>query len=162
MNSTAIDAAELADQLTRELDRAEPLLRARSDSDAMVPRKPGAWASKQILGHLLDSAFNNHQRFVLTALKGSYQSDGYEQERWVQLHRYEQLDWVTLINLWIGINRFIAHTIRQIPQERLTSLCQIGGAEPMTLHALIVDYHRHLRHHLDQVEESFQVAQARK
>ena len=158
MNCNVADAHVLANELAREIARAEPLLKARSDQDADKSRKPGAWTPKQILGHLIDSAFHNHQRFVLASLNGTYCGDGYEQEQWVQLHGYNRLEWAELLRFWVEMNRFIAHTVGQIPAERLDVSCQIGDAAPVALHELIADYIRHLRHHLDQIEESWNAA----
>jgi hypothetical protein len=48
-----------------------PRLRAIPEEKASAPRAPGKWSAKQVMGHLIDSAFNNHQRFVRAQLSSS-------------------------------------------------------------------------------------------
>ncbi len=71
---------------------------------AQVERKPSpdAWSPKEEFGHLLDSAANNHQRIVRAQLEDKPAMPGYDGERWVVLHRYQQRDWQSLIQLWAG------------------------------------------------------------
>ena len=47
--------------------------------------RPRGWLRKEILGHLLDSAAKNHQRFVRAALDGQYEGPSYEQDGWIFL-----------------------------------------------------------------------------
>ena len=35
-----------------------------TDAEAAGVPAPGRWAKKEVVGHLIDSAANNHQRFV--------------------------------------------------------------------------------------------------
>ena len=66
---------------------AHPHLSAISDSDAATPPAPGKWSPKQVIGHLIDSASNNHRRFVRANFVDDLIFPGYDQETWVALGR---------------------------------------------------------------------------
>src|SRR6185369_15342018 len=68
-----------SDHLRAIIDRATPLLLGMSDDVASAPTAPEKWSRKQIIGHLIDSATNNHQRFVRVEPDGFH----YDQDAWV-------------------------------------------------------------------------------
>jgi hypothetical protein len=126
-----------------------PHLRALSEADAS--RDKQGWTSKEELGHLIDSAANNHIRFASAAIQGHYEGPGYAQDEWVALHGYAELPWNTVIDIWRQQNIFLDHLIARIPHERMTALCVVKGGDPVTLRFLIDDYILHLRHHVDHL-----------
>ena len=144
-------ADALADLLQAAIDRAWPEVRAISDEQATLPAKEGRWTSKQELGHLIDSAANNHMRFVRASLDGEYRGPGYEQDKWVEAHGYAETPWDDLIELWRRYNELLVQVVRRIPDSRLSAPCLIGSYPEMTLGFVIEDYVRHLQHHLDQL-----------
>jgi hypothetical protein len=122
----------------------------------------GEWSPKQILGHLIDSAANNHQRFVRAQFTDQLEFSGYEQEEWVSAQKYNDESWPAVIELWRAYNMHLLHVISVIPQDVLTqqrekhNLDQIAfrtfaRSAPATLDYLIRDYLDHLKHHLDQI-----------
>src|SRR3954467_8501563 len=66
--------------------------------------KPGEWSSREILGHLIDSASNNHLRFVNAIVTGEVHLPSYEQEKWVMIQNYDSELWERLIVLWENYN----------------------------------------------------------
>src|SRR5271170_4530467 len=76
-------------------------------SKEKVESKPtsASWSAKEELGHLLDSAANNHQRIVRAQLQDSPAMPGYEQNKWVAIHGYQGRDWKELIDVWLALNR---------------------------------------------------------
>ena len=120
------------------------------DAVALKPA-PNRWSKKEILGHLIDSAANNHQRFVRAQSTPRLESPRYEQEFWVAAQSYATESWPDLVNLWLLYNRHLLHVVKAMPAEVLPHECVITGYGEMTLEALIVDYVRHLDHHLTQL-----------
>jgi hypothetical protein len=148
--------SDLSTLLQAPLDRELPLLLAITEEDAgQLPfaqqAKPGAWTRKQELGHLLDSALNNHQRFVRAALDGHYEGPGYAQNEWVKIHDWQHVPWRTLVEWWRQHNSLLVHLLAQIPEDRLDSVCVIGNGPRVTLRFLIEDYILHMQHHLDHL-----------
>jgi hypothetical protein len=122
----------------------------------------GEWSRREILGHLIDSATNNHQRFVRAQFTDDLVFPGYEQERWVSAQKYRDESWPDLIQLWSSYNLHLSHLFSVIPEDILTksrakhTLDQIAfelvpADKPATLEYLIRDYADHLRHHLKQI-----------
>jgi hypothetical protein len=142
----------------------DPLLDI-SDEQASQKPAPDKWSKKEILGHLIDSASNNHKRFVLAQYKDDLIFDGYEQDKWVEAQKYNEADWEFLISLWIMLNSHIVHIMSSTPFDVLTkkhknhNLHQIAWKtvpenEETTLEYFYQDYIGHLRHHLNQIFEN--------
>lgn len=149
-------AAEELKNITRLVP---PQLRAKK----LEPKEnlpPGEWSSREILGHLIDSASNNHLRFVKAIVTGEVRLPSYEQEEFVMSQNYEAEPWERLIALWENYNLHLAHLIEQIPAERLNVACYIGQNPPMTLQELVVDYLGHLKHHLADLDPAYRSEQA--
>ncbi len=142
---------ELGATLTRIVDGAEPRLRAVDQATSEQPVLAGGWSRKQVLGHLIDSASNNHQRFVRAALAGALEFPGYDPDGCVSVAAVQQMQWPLLIALWSAYNRYLAHVIAGLPKDKLESPCRIGADKPVTLRFLAEDYVRHLLHHLSQI-----------
>ena len=131
-------------------------------AEESATRADGEWSRREILGHLIDSATNNHQRFVRAQFKDDLVFPGYEQEEWVSSQKYNDEPWPDLIALWRAYNLHLLHVVSVIPENVLTrqrdkhSLDQIAfntvdQSAPATLEYLIRDYLDHLKHHLDQI-----------
>jgi len=146
-----IDMMELSRELSRTIDAAEPSLRAVSESESETPVLAGGWSRKQVIGHLIDSASNNHQRFVRAMLADSLEFPGYEQAGNVRVQAVQQAEWPLLVSLWAAYNRYLAHVIAQLPEDKLETVCRIGNREPVTLRFIAGDYLAHLLHHLRQI-----------
>lgn len=142
---------EISRQLTAAVDQAESRLRGFHGRETETPVLAGGWSRKQVMGHLIDSASNNHQRFVRGALQDSLGFPAYDQEGCVRLQAPEEADWSLLISLWASYNRYLAHVISRIPDSKRETSCRIGAGAPVTLAFLAQDYLRHLLHHLRQI-----------
>jgi len=140
-----------AGELRAEVETALPRLRGLSEAHAAAPRGDGKWVRKEILGHLIDSAANNHQRFVRGRFTDPFVWPGYDQNAWVSVHGYRERPWTELVDLWAASNEQVAAAMRSVPPERLATSCLIGNDPPVTLEWLMHDYVRHMRHHLAQI-----------
>ena len=143
----------LADELVSVVDEAAARLRSINEADAATKSRPDIWSIKEIIGHLIDSAANNHQRFVRAQQVALFEFPGYEQDSWVSVQDYQHRPWLDLLEFWVRYNHQLAHAIRRIPESSLGVACRIGGNEPVTLGFLVEDYLVHLRHHLKQIDE---------
>lgn len=147
-------AQETAKGLEQVITIVIPQLQQFTAAEAAERPAPGKWSKKEIIGHLIDSALNNHQRFV-RAQQGPVELPGYAQDFWVQAQGYQDADWETLILVWATINGNLARIMQLIPAEALQQTCRIGINEPVTLEYLVTDYLDHFKHHLRQLQVSF-------
>ena len=148
---------ELARRL-RDIVAAElPVLATLSD--AHVSSKPAgsdSWSPKQELGHLIDSAANNHLRFVRGAISTEATPkpllfDGYAQNAWVSIHGYDDSPWQETVAFWGQYNTFLAALIERIPASALATECTFAAGPVLTLGFVIDDYIVHMQHHLDHL-----------
>lgn len=142
----------------------EATSRLRNISSEASRNKPSAedWAPIEILGHLVDSAANNHQRFVRAQFRDDMLFQGYEQNNWVNSQKYLEESWPDLIQLWSSYNLHLHHVASVMPADVLTkprykhnldeiSFVGVDPGEPSTIEYFIRDYVDHLQHHLDQI-----------
>lgn len=148
--------------LLRLIDEAAPVLLALGDASSAQRPAPGKWSPREIIGHLIDSASNNHQRFVRAQFTDDLIFPGYEQDRWVDVQRYRDAPWRELVTLWAAFNRHIARVMAAVPNEARTkprrkhNLHQLASQPipentPATLDFFMRDYVGHLEHHLKQI-----------
>ena len=142
---------QLSEKLLRAVESAEGKLRQVSEAESGTPVLKGGWSRKQVIGHLIDSASNNHQRFVRAALQGTLEFLGYDQDGSVRVQAVEKVHWPLLVSLWADYNLYLAHVIAHLPADKLEARCRIGDGEPVTLRFLAEDYLTHLLHHLGQI-----------
>ena len=127
--------------------------RLRKLSEDAVESKPAAsnWSPKEELGHLLDSAANNHQRIVRAQLEDNPAMPGYEQNRWVAVHAYQGRDWKELIELWQALNRQLLRAAESVPESAWRRTLTVAGSEALTLQFVFEDYVAHMLHHLQHI-----------
>ncbi|MFL5480650.1 MAG: DinB family protein [Gemmatimonadaceae bacterium] len=151
-----------AEDLRRAVADATPRLMALSDADAKRRPRPGKWSPAEIIGHLIDSASNNHQRFVRAQFQNDLVFPGYDQDAWVLFQAYGDAHWVELVTLWKTFNIQIARimenspeSVRKSPRSKhnLDKLAwqPVPADKPATLDYFMNDYVDHLKHHLTQI-----------
>jgi hypothetical protein len=144
------------------VDIAAPQLMQISEAESEQPRAEDHWSAKQIIGHLIDSAANNHARFILGQLKDDLVFPGYDQNGWVATNHYQEAAWSQLVELWRTYNLHLHHVMSHASEQKLNTPCTlhtlqeiafktVSKTEPVTLEYLMKDYVDHLKHHLDQI-----------
>ena len=156
------DAPAHARRLAESVGRAAPALLRLDDGATSSRPAPGKWSPREIIGHLIDSASNNHQRFVRMSARDDLVVEGYEQDRWVASQRYQESPWGELVVLWLKYNRHLARVMTATPaadRERSRSVHNlderafrpVSRDRAVTLDYFMSDYVDHLEHHLAQV-----------
>jgi hypothetical protein len=161
MSATSTDYVRSLESATRD---TAALLRGLSEETVTWRPKAGAWSIKEIIGHLIDSAANNHQRFVRAEQQADLVFQGYAQDDWVRIQSYTSAPWNELVSLWESYNLHLARVMAAIPasvrdrKHAQHNFHQIGfrefkAEEPVSLDDLMYDYVLHLEHHLAQLRD---------
>ncbi len=143
-------------------NEAEPALLALGDAASARRPAPGKWSRRETLGHLIDSASNNHRRFVVAPPGAHLVFDGYDPDEWVAAGHYQDAPWPDLVTLWAAFNRQLARVMAAVAPDDLTrprarhNLHELAWQpfsvdRPATLDEFMRDYVGHLQHHLRQV-----------
>ncbi len=154
---------DYSEDLISTVDLARERLRRVGDAAAAQRPSPAAWSAKEIIGHLIDSASNNHQRFIRARWQDTLVFPGYEQEGWVEAQEYQTANWHELLDLWALFNRHLARVMERTPDavrlrvhtvhnlhERAWRI--VPADQPTTLDYFMRDYVGHLHHHLRQID----------
>lgn len=149
-------------ELRESVERATPALLALGEETSGEPLAPGKWSPREIIGHLIDSASVNHQRFVRAQFQDDLVFSGYAQEDWVRVQGYRDAPWGELVGLWRSYNLHVARVMAAVPEEirerrhsrhnlHQIALRAVPEGEPTTLDYLMRDYVLHLKSHLRQI-----------
>ncbi len=137
----------LRDLIERVPARLEQLSQSKVESKS----SPSAWSPKEELGHLLDSAANNHQRIVRAQSEDKLAFPGYEQNRWVAINGYQRRDWKELIEVWQALHCQLLAAAESVPEAVWSHTLTIAASQPMTLEFVFDDYVSHMLHHLQHI-----------
>jgi hypothetical protein len=143
--------AAIAADLHAAIQEGLDLFQQADETRTTERPREGGWCAREILGHLVDSACNNHRRFVIGRGAPPVVFQGYNQDDWVERQRYAQVPFRDIVALWSAYNRHLAHVIAATPAEALANAGDGPDGGEVTLGFLMQDYVRHLRHHLEQL-----------
>lgn len=114
------------------------------------------WSKKEILGHLIDSALCNIQRFTeIQFVEKPYYIKSYNQNELVLANNYQNKDNQELLNLWLQLNNHMLFIIKNQIEETLKYELILPNGEMRNLSFLIEDYLEHLCHHLHQINSKW-------
>jgi len=139
------------DSFKGTVDSFASLLRQSGEEYVSVRLAPDKWTLKEIVGHLVDSASNNHQRFVRLQESGSLDFPKYDTEGWIKLQKYDSFDWGTLVGLWYSYNKLLLHIISNVSTGCLDNQWKRQDGA-VSLEYLIKDYFSHMKIHIDHFE----------
>lgn len=163
----SIPYPELVRLFAKRVEEQYNLLKSIDDKTASKPPAPGKWCIKEIAGHMVDSAGNNHQRFVRACTQGNLVFLPYDQDKWVSLQKYYAYPWIRLVELWRLYNLHIVHIMEAIPENiRLNKTKEhnfhriafngVIEGDPSSLDYFIRDYVVHFEHHCRQIRQVWQ------
>jgi len=141
---------QAATRLEKILNETPNKLFAFTDEQAGVRPAPGKWSKKEIMGHLIDSASNNHQRFVRMQIENGLQLPQYRQNEWVSVQQYSSRNWIDIVKFWMIYNMHILHIFKTVDESKLGNTADFPEYGTQTLQFLINDYVDHMEHHLRQ------------
>lgn len=110
---------------------------------------------KQILGHLIDSAANNHQRIIRLQYNEKLIFPDYQQDNdlWIALQDYQNEDWTTIIQLWKYYNLHMIQVINSVDPKKLNNSWQNFEGTTITLLQMIEGYLGHIELHFNEIQE---------
>jgi len=144
----------VCDRLQKNINKISSDFLKYSEEELTRKPAPGKWSKKEILGHLIDSAANNHHRFIRSQFESEpFKVIPYEQEYWVRIQRYNEPDSKFLIELWKIYNLHLLSIITNFPENRLAVKCVSTDNREIAenLFLLIKDYVDHMDHHMTQI-----------
>lgn len=156
------DEPRCATRLLSAVDTAGPRLIAMPKDVVRRAPAPGKWTPVELIGHLIDSACNNHMRFIRAVDQADLVFEGYAQDAWVERQQYHSAPWTELVLFWQSYNWHLARVMAATPaqvREQLharhnlheIAFRPVPKDEPTSLEYLMNDYVDHLEHHLAQI-----------
>lgn len=145
-------------ELLRLIEEWEPALMTLSENIIANRRNGQSRTIKQIVGHMVDSASNNTHRIVHLQYQTSplifpdYANLG-NNDRWIAIQNYQDENWQDLIYIWKYANRHLVHVIRNLNPDKLDNEWITALNQTVSLKAMIIDYLRHFKLHLREIEE---------
>ena len=142
----------ISHRIRKLVETVNELLPSFSEAELTYTPGPGQWSKKEILGHLIDSAMNNHRRFVQSQLEPEpLLIVAYDQREWVALARYQHTPTQQLLQLWTLHNQQLARLLAHLPATAATHRCEFDNGYSVTLRWLAEDYVMHMEHHIQQL-----------
>ena len=149
MSAAENTAAELRETVTS----AREWLLTLDESTIRHRPTPDRWSIAEVVGHLIDSACNNHQRFIRAQEVEHLEFPKYEQRSWAEKSDHHASPWKELVELFYLYNLHLAQVIGNIPEDKLLRPCTVTPGEPGTLESVVTGYFDHLKHHLDKLRD---------
>jgi len=145
----------LASDIEAAIEEAQKKFQSLTEDVVNKRPTPSDWSAKEVIGHLIDSATNNHQRFVRLQITDglAFPEYGQDNEAWVKIQRYQETSWEDLLNLWQCLNRHLARIIRHVNETCIDHIWVVDEDHAITLGEVMIDYLRHLKDHMVQIED---------
>lgn len=149
------DLSIYTDEIKKIVDEWEQKLLSLPEEVITERRNHQNRTIKQLLGHLVDSASNNHQRMIRLQYNENLIFPDYTQDndRWIAIQDYQHADWENLVQLWKSFNLHIIHLIKSIDKSKLSNSWTDFEGNKVTLGNMIEGYPWHLNLHINDIRE---------
>ena len=141
---------ELSDLINNTYNRYKNL----NETMTSIQLAPDKWTLEEIIGHLIDSASNNHQRFVRLQITSELIFPDYTKDntKWIEIQNYNEMQFADLLLLWLQYNKLICHIIQHVDPVASNHIWKIEDTQ-FSLQEIMVDYLRHTKDHISHFEE---------
>ena len=142
----------IINNLKQAIERYYSLLLNIDDASFSLKSTPDKWSKKEELGHLIDSAQNNIQRFIRVQHEENVHIR-YNPDNWVAMNDYQMRDTKELMELWYLLNKQIATILEKMPEEKWETLMSFDVNPDVKNTTLFIaeDYVKHMTHHLESI-----------
>ena len=153
------DWNQLASDIEDTVNTAYQMLGGQSEETIRERLTPNAWSIKEVMGHLIDSASNNHQRFVRLQVADRLIFPDYSQDNdaWVMIQNYQNTPWKDLLDLWRFFNLHLTRVIRNVNQSCIENSWVLNEDNSIPLGSLMIDYLRHMKDHLEEIRKRIEM-----
>ena len=142
---------EIITELIKTIDKYNYLLLHFNEEKFSRKPRPDKWSKKEELGHLIDSAQNNIQRFIRVQYEHVHIM--YNPDHWAEFNDYQHADMKELVELWYLLNKQIVRILQKMDPAYYENFIDIGYEmpNPKTTHFIAEDYVMHMKHHLENI-----------
>lgn len=146
---------DTADRIEKLISAWQVKLLQMSDELIVSKRNTQNRNIKEIVGHMIDSAANNHQRIVRLQYTETLDFPDYRQDNdtWIGIQKYQEEDWSLMINLWKYYNLHLVHLFTVVDSECLTNEWTDFEGANVSLGEMIEGYLVHLELHLLEIND---------
>jgi len=152
----------ISTKLIQTIENAQKLLSGIEEEKSRYKSAPEKWSHREIIGHLIDSAYNNRVRFLNAQFKSDMIFEGYDQDGWVEFMNYQEIPFSEILKKWFEMNSEFADLIAKIPESRLmqkkevhnldkVAFQKVPQGKAVSLNYFITDYINHMLHHLNAI-----------
>ena len=135
------------------LNKLNVLASTNSTRNFEIEPSETKWSKKEILGHLIDSAINNLQRFTeIQYAEKPFTIRTYPQDDLVKANDYQNKNILDLFHLLIELNKHIVYLVNNQTEETLKYEIILPNQAIKNLQWLIEDYFNHFYHHIKQID----------
>ncbi len=146
--------------IVKELDEIIEIFKSDyselDESTSSIRISEDKWTLKEIIGHLIDSASNNHQRFVRFQLSKVLEFPDYKNKQWLEIQKHQNMKFSELLLLFYYYNKLITNIILNVDKKNLNNKWNVYWDENstfITFEQLIVHYVDHIKSHLNHFRD---------
>ena len=143
---------EFANEFKSTVLQSYAEMKAITEAEASAKSQGNQWSIKELIGHLIESASNNHQRFVRLQIFDEIEFPYYQQDGFVSVNHYQEQSWNALLDFWKSYNLHLVHLVKHLDKAKLNNIWNTPDGTRLTLGFIVEDYLKHLKHHLDQIK----------